>query len=142
MQVIPHLSYEGRCDEAIEFYRSALGAEVSELMRYKDLPESEMQEGCGPQLPPGSGQKVMHATLKIGEAMVMATDGLCTGKPRFEGVSLSLTAANPAEADRLFNALAEGGQVQMPMDETFFAKRFGMVADRFGVLWKIIVLPS
>jgi len=143
MHAIPYLYFDGRCDEALEFYRSALGAEVSEIMRFKDMPESEQQheEGCGPELPPGSGEKVMHCSFRIGETMLMASDGLCGGKPRFEGISLSLNVADAAEADRLFAVLSDGGQVQMPLGETFFAKRFGMVADRFGVSWMIIALP-
>jgi len=140
MQVTPYLSFEGRCEEALEFYRSALGAEVVDVSRYKDFPAA--MEGCGDRLPPGSEAKVMHSSLKIGETLLMATDGLCSGKPKFEGISLSVKADDAAEADRLFNALADGGQVQMPLGETFFSPRFGMVADRFGVSWMVIVLPE
>jgi len=140
MQATPYLYFEGRCEEALEFYRSALGAEVTQVSRYNDFPEA--MEGCGDRLPPGSERKVMHASFKLGETMMMASDGLCSGKPKFEGVSLSLNAADEAEADRLFNVLADGGQVQMPMGETFFAKRFGMVADRFGVSWMVIALAE
>ncbi|MFO1463255.1 MAG: VOC family protein [bacterium] len=128
----PYLFFDGRCEEAIEFYRKALGAEVEMLMRYKENPDPSRN-------PPGSAEKIMHASLRIGSSRVMASDGNCTGKPSFQGFSLSVSAANEAEADRLFAALAEGGQVQMPLAKTFFSPRFGMVADRFGVLWMVIV---
>jgi PhnB protein len=134
MQVQPYLNFEGRCEEALEFYRRALGAEVTELMRWKDHPNPE------PGMPPpGAENKVMHASFRIGDSVVMASDGRCQGGSRFEGFSLILTAANEAEADRLAAALADGGAVQMPLAKTFFARRFGMVADRFGVSWMIYV---
>lgn len=136
--VQPYLFFEGRCEEAIEFYRGALGAEVIMLMRFKDNPEPPQPGMC----PPASGEKIMHATLRIGENMVMASDGRCTGRPAFQGFSLSLTVRTEAEAERLFTALADGGQVQMPLAKTFFSSRFGMVADRFGVLWMVLVAPA
>jgi PhnB protein len=132
MQVQPYLFFEGRCEEAVEFYRRALGAEVEMLMRFKDSPEPTMA-------PPGAGDKVMHMSLRIGETTVLASDGRCQGQPGFQGFSLSLTVPNEAEAERLFAALADGGQVQMPLTKTFFSPRFGMVADRFGVSWMVIV---
>jgi PhnB protein len=135
MQVQPYLFFDGRCEEAIEFYRRALGAEVTMLMRFKDSPEPP-QPGM---VPPGSENKVMHASFRIGEATVMASDGMCHGKPRFQGFSLSLIVPDEAEADRLFAALSDGGQVQMPLGKTFFSPRFGMVADRFGVSWMVVV---
>ena len=135
MQVQSYLFFDGRCEEAIEFYRRALGAKVEMLMRFKDSPEP-CPEGM---VPPGSESKVMHSSFRIGDTMVMASDGRCQGKPSFQGFSLSVSAANEAEADRLFAALGEGGQVQMPMSKTFFSPRFGMVADRFGVSWMVIV---
>lgn len=137
MRVEPYLFFDGRCDEAIEFYRHVLGAEVTMLMRYKESPEPS-QPGM---IPPGSENKVMHSNLRIGETMVMASDGRCSGKPSFQGFSLSVTAPNETEAERMFAALAGGGQVQMPLAKTFFSPRFGMVADRFGVSWMIIVTP-
>jgi PhnB protein len=133
--VEPYLFFEGRCEEAIEFYRRALGAEVNMLMRFKDSPEPPQPGMC----PPGSDNKVMHANLRIGGNTVMASDGRCAGKPNFQGFSLSLSVSTEAEAERLFAALADGGQVQMPLARTFFSPRFGMVADRFGVLWMVIV---
>jgi PhnB protein len=137
MQVQPYLFFDGRCEEAIEFYKKTLGAKVEMLMRFKDSPEPP-QPGMHP---PGSENKIMHATLRIGETTVMASDGHCLGKPSFQGFSLSVTAANDAEAERLFAALGDGGQVQMPLTKTFFSSRFGMVADRLGVSWMIIVMP-
>jgi len=135
MQVQPYLFFDGRCEEAIEFYRKELGAEVTMLMRYKDSPEPQ-QPGM---IPPGAEEKVMHANLRIGESELMASDGHCQGQPSFQGFALSLTARDDAEAERLFAALADGGQVQMPMSKTFFSSRFGMAADRFGVSWMVIV---
>jgi PhnB protein len=135
MQVQPYLFYDGRCEEAIEFYRKALGAEVEMLMRFKDSPEPHPPG----MVPPGAESKVMHASFRIGDTVVMASDGHCAGQTKFHGFSLSIAVANEAEADRVFNALSEGGQVQMPLSKTFFSPRFGMVADRFGVGWMVIV---
>jgi len=135
MKVEPYLFFNGRCEEAIQFYQKALGARVEMLMRFKDSPEPQ-QPGM---IPPGSENKVMHASVRIGDSLIMASDGQCAGQAKFQGVSLSLSAPSEAEADRIFAALAEGGQVQMPMTKTFFSPRFGMVADRFGVSWMIIV---
>ncbi len=137
MQIQPYLFFDGRCEEAIEFYRGALGAEVTMLMRFRDSPEPQDDS----MLPPGAADKVMHASLRIGDATVLASDGRCQGRPSFEGFSLSLTGPDEAEAERLFAALGEGGRVQMPLGKTFFSPRFGMVADRFGVSWMIYVAP-
>jgi PhnB protein len=135
MKVQPYLFFEGRCEEAVEFYRGALGAEVTALMRFKDSPDP-LPPGM---VPPGSEDKVMHASFRVGDATVMASDGRCGGQPNFGGVSLSLAVPDEATADRFFAALADGGQVRMPLGKTFFAPRFGMVADRFGVSWMVIV---
>jgi len=135
MQIQPYLFFDGRCEEAIEFYRKALGAELQMLMRFKDSPEPP---SAGMQAP-GSENKVMHATFRVGETTVMASDGRNTGHPTFQGFSLSLDALDAAEGERLFKALADGGQIQMPLTKTFFSPLFGMVADRFGVSWMIIV---
>ena len=139
MIVQSYLMFNGRCEEAIEFYRKALGAQVTMMMRFKENPDS-MAEGCagGPAPDPNS---IMHASFKVGDTELMASDGMGGGKPEFKGISLSLTAPSDAEAKRLFNALADGGKVEMPMDKTFFASSFGMVADRFGVSWMVIVMP-
>jgi PhnB protein len=137
MQVQPYLFFDGRCEEAVEFYRRALGAEVTMLMRFKDSPEPH-EPGM---VPPGAGDKVMHASFRIGETTVLASDGRCEGRPSFQGFSLSLTVPDEPDAERLFAALADGGQVQMPLTKTFFASCFGMVADRFGVSWMVYVAP-
>jgi len=140
MQVQPYLSFEGRAEEAIEFYKRVLGAEITAMMRYKDMP------GTPPpgMVPPGSENKVMHAALKIGDATVMASDGRVSGKSSFQGISLSLTVKGDAEAEKVFKALSEGGQVQMPIAKSFFASRFGMVTDKFGVSWMVVTegMPS
>ncbi len=132
MEVQPYLFFEGRAEEAIEFYKKVLGAEVTGLMRMKEAPEG------GPPLPPGSENKVMHAALKIGDSVVMASDGMVSGKPNFAGISLTISAKDTAEAERVFKALGEGGKVQMPLTKTFFAEKFGSVADKFGVSWMVV----
>ena len=135
MQVQSYLFFDGRCEEAIEFYKKTLGAKVEMLMRFKDSPEPA-QPGM---VPPGAENKVMHSSFRIGDTVVMASDGRCLGKPSFQGFSLSITVPNEAEAKRVFAALGDGGQVQMPLAKTFFSPQFGMVADRFGVGWMVIV---
>jgi len=130
--VHPYLCFEGRCDEALEFYRKELGAKVSMLMRFKDSPD---QAAC----PASGGDKVMHATFTIGDSTLQASDGRCSGKLNFQGISLSLSVADVAEAERLFAALSNGGTVQMPFSKTFFSPGFGMVADQFGVSWMVYV---
>jgi PhnB protein len=132
MQVQPYLFFDGRCDEEIEFYKKTLGAEVGMLMRWKDAPDKSMCTAA-------NADKVMHSSLKIGDTRVMASDGRNTGNPKFDGFALSLNAKDEADADRMFNALSNGGQVIMPMSKTFFSPRFGMTADKFGVNWMIIV---
>ena len=132
MQIQPYLFFDGRCEEAIDFYSRTLGAEVTMLMRFKESPDQSM-------VTPESKDKVMHASLRIGDATVLASDGRCMGNPSFQGFALSFTAANEAEAKRLFAALGEGGQVQMPLAKTFFSPSFGMVADQFGVGWMVYV---
>jgi PhnB protein len=131
MNIQPYLFFEGRCAEALEFYRRALGAEVTALMRGKDSPD--------PMAPPDSEDNIIHAMLRVGETTLLMSDGRGQGRPSFQGFSLSLTAPSEPDADRLFAALAEGGQVQLPLMKTFFSPRWGMVADRFGVSWMIYV---
>ena len=135
MLIQPYLFFDGRCEEALAFYRSALGAEVTMLMRYKESPEPLPSGMCAPN----SDEKVMHSEFTIGDSKLMASDGYGGGKPEFKGFSLSLDARDDADAKRLFDALAEGGTVQMPLGKTFFASSFGMVADRFGMAWMVIV---
>lgn len=130
--VQPYLVFNGHCEEAIEFYRQAIGAEVSMLLRFKDAPDPGMCQ-------PGNEQKVMHASLKVGASMFFASDGQCEKNSSFSGFSLSLGAPDEAAAKSYFNALAAGGQINMPLTKTFFSPCFGMVADRFGVSWMVIV---
>jgi PhnB protein len=132
MQVQPYLDFNGRCDEALEFYKNAIGAKIGMLMRWKDSPDKTM---CTPQ----NADKVMHSRFQVGDTTVMASDGRNTGKPNFHGIMLSISADTEAAADALFSGLAAGGQVQMPLGKTFFSARFGMVADKFGVGWMIFV---
>jgi PhnB protein len=135
MHVQPYLFFDGRCEQALDFYQKTLGAKVEAVIRYKENPEPKHN-------PPNSDDKVMHACFRIGDTQIMASDGNCAGKPTFQGFSLTINANDTAEANQRFNALAEGGQVQMPLGETFFAKSFGMVADRFGVGWMVIAGPK
>lgn len=135
MDVIAYLFFEGRTEEALDFYQRALGAKVEAIHRYKDSPEPG-------HAPAGAENKVMHATFTIGDTTVMASDGNCQGKPDFRGVSLSLNVGTEAEAERLFAALSDGGQVQLPLTKTFFSPGFGMVNDRFGVHWMVHVRPK
>jgi PhnB protein len=136
MTIEPYLFFNGRCQEAIEFYKNALGAEVLMLMRYKESPEPPPPG----MVPAGWDNKVMHTTLRVGNANVMASDG-CSEGLNFQGFSLSLAVANEAEAKRVFEALSDGGQVRMPLTKTFWSPCFGMVADRFGVGWMVTVAP-
>ncbi|MDH6169340.1 PhnB protein [Variovorax boronicumulans] len=140
MKVQSYLFFEGRCDEAIAFYKKAVGAEVVQLMRYSDAPahaSMEKGEGCAGAMP--SPDKVMHALVRIGETELMFSDGHCSGQAEFKGIMLSLTVANDADARRCFDALADGGQVMQPLIPTFFTSSFGMLADRFGVGWLLVV---
>ena len=134
MKIEPYLFFDGRAEEAIEFYKKAVGAKVTALMRFKDNPDNAQCPG-----PAGSENKIMHANVQIGESVVMISDGQCQGKMKFDGFSLSLSASNPDEANKLFKAISEGGQVMMPMAKTFFSPAFGMAQDSFGVTWMVIV---
>jgi PhnB protein len=134
MRVEPYLNFNGRCAEALEFYKRALDAKVTMLMHFKDCPDP--QPGM---IPPGTEDKVMHASMLIGQTRVMASDGRCSGHTDFNGINLSLSVDSEAEADKTFNALADGGKVTMPLTKTFYSPRFGMVTDRFGVSWMVIV---
>ena len=136
MAIEPYLFFNGRCEEAIEFYKKALGAEVSMLMRYKESPEPAPPG----MVPPGWDNKIMHSLLRVGNANIMASDG-CSEGLNFQGFSLSVALANETEAKRVFDALSVGGQVRMPLTKTFWSPCFGMIADRFGVGWMVTVAP-
>jgi PhnB protein len=133
MEVQPYLFFEGRCEEALEFYKKALGATVSMMVRFKDSPDPANCGGAGPE-------NIMHATFHIGESTLMASDGRCSGKQAHEGFALSLTPATVPDAERLFAALSDGGKIQMPLTKTFWSPMFGMCADRFGISWMISVM--
>ena len=133
MKIDPYLFFEGRCEEAIEFYKKALGATVEFLMRNSESPEPAPPG----MLPPGSANKIMHASVHIGGALVMMSDGMCSGQSSFKGFSLSLDCPDADAAREAFAALADGGQVTVPMAKTFWAPLFGMVTDRFGVGWMV-----
>jgi PhnB protein len=134
MDVVSYLFFEGRTEEALNFYQKALGAEVEAIHRYKDSPDPA-------GMPPGAENKVMHVTFASGDTTIMASDGYCNGNLSFQGISLSLNVKTEAEAERYFAALSDGGEVRVPLTKTFFSPRFGMVADRFGVSWMVHVRP-
>lgn len=142
MTVQPYVSFEGRAEEAAKFYEKAIDAKIEALMRFKDAPpmEGAPPEGCqpGPAMTP---EKVMHMSLKVGDTIVMGTDGMCSGRAAFQGISLALSCKTEAEANKRFAALGEGGEVQMPLAKTFFSPAFGMVADKFGVNWMVVTTP-
>lgn len=131
MHVLSYLMFNGRCEEALEFYKQAIGAEIKAMMRFSDNPEPGHCEA-------GQENKIMHADFSIGDTSLMASDGMCTGSTNFDGINLVIAVNDVEEANKTFNALADGGQVQMPLGETFFAESFGMVQDKFGVTWMII----
>ena len=135
MPIQPYLMFNGRCEEAIGFYKKALGAQPQMVLRFKEAPDQSM-------MAPGNGDKIMHAALNIGDGVILMSDGMCTGQQAFEGFSLSFTVKDEAEATRTFDALADGGQVRMPLGKTFFSPRFGAVADKFGVGWLVYVEPK
>jgi PhnB protein len=135
VHVQPYLGFNGRCEEAVRFYQAAVGAEVQMLMRHRDSPEPAPPG----MLAPGSEDKILHVSLKIGDSVVMATDGRCSGTTSFEGFSLSLQVSTADAAERAFDRLADGGKISMPLAKTFFSPRFGMLVDRFGVSWMVMV---
>ena len=138
MQLQPYLFFDGRCEEAVDFYRNALDADVKMLMRFKDSPDPVDREKC----PGATPDKIMHAHLEIGGAVLMASDGRSMGQPSFQGFSLSLSVPDLGQAEKFMKALTQGGQVQMPLQKTFWSEGFGMVQDRFGVGWMINVVPA
>jgi PhnB protein len=138
MSLSPYLIFNGRCEEAIEYYRKTLGAEVIAKMRFSDSPEPHPPG----MIPPGAEKNIMHAELRIGDASLMCSDGCPTDKPAvFQGFSIALSLQEVAKAQKLFNTLAADGQVRMPFNKTFFSPGFGMVVDRFGVSWMLLTCP-
>jgi PhnB protein len=136
MTIHPYLFFEGRAEEALEFYVKALGARIEMLMRNQDAPDKSPPG----MLPADSGEKVMHASFRVGDTEVMLSDGMCSGEPQFKGFSLSITAPDEAAARRMFEALAAGGKVKMPLGKTFWSPCFGMLTDKFGVGWMVDVV--
>jgi PhnB protein len=132
----PYLFFNGRCEEAVKFYQKALGAELQMTMRYKESPEPPPPG----MTPPNWGDKIMHASMKIGSTVVMASDGFGEGT-KFEGFSLSISVNTESEAKKIFTALGEGGQVKMPLTKTFWSPCFGMLEDKFGIGWMVSVNP-
>jgi PhnB protein len=132
MQVEPYLNFDGRCEEALDFYKNAVGATIKMLMRFEESPDQSM-------ITSGSENKVMHAAVQLGDSLVLMSDGRCTGKANFNRIALAISTKTEAEADKVFNGLANGGQVQMPLTKTFFSSKFGMLADKFGVGWMVLV---
>lgn len=130
----PYLFFNGRCEEALEFYRSTLGAEIIMLLRFNEAPDAP-PEGM---TPPDWEEKIMHSSFRIGESILMASDG-CSETSGFQGFSLSLTLPDPEEARRVFIALSEGGSVEMPLGETFWSPCYGMLTDRFGLGWMVSI---
>ncbi|MCK0195545.1 VOC family protein [Ancylobacter sp. 6x-1] len=138
----PYLYFDGRCDEAIAFYGAAIGARVEGLMRFRDAPPPSGDAGCpAPQGARPDPDKVMHAELRIGASTLLVSDGFCGGAARFEGFALALTARDAPEVEQRCTALAEGGRVMLAPHQTFFAERFAMLSDRFGVSWTIWCPP-
>ncbi|GIZ50502.1 VOC family protein [Noviherbaspirillum aridicola] len=135
MQVQAYLFFHGRCEEALTFYRESLGAEVPVMMRFRDCPDP-LPPGM---IPDGFDEKIMHAEFRIGDSIVMASDGCTAQAPSFQGFALSISAPDETQARRLFDKLADGGQVQMPLGKTFFSPCFGSVADRYGMNWMVVV---
>ena len=131
MKVQPYVFFDGKCEEALEFYQRAIGAKVNMLMRFGEAPDQS-------QIKPESKNKVMHAQFKIGDTTVLISDGRNQGNPKFDGFALTIQCKDAAETETYFKALSDGGQVEMPLDKTFFAKSFGMLKDRFGVHWMVI----
>ena len=133
MKVESLITFGGRCEEALEFYKKSVGAEVTALMRWKESPDAAMKG------PPGYGEKIMHANFRIGETQLMAEDGLGDKAAEFKGMTLAIEAADDAEAKRVFTALGEGGKVTMALMKTFWTSSFGMLTDKFGVPWVVNV---
>jgi PhnB protein len=132
MNVQPYLFFDGKCVEALEFYKKAIAADVKTVLRWKDSPDPSM---CTP----ANADKVMHAHFNVGDTAILASDGHNNGAPKFEGFALTITTKSEAEADKLFGALSDGGNVTLAMTKTFFSPHFGMLADKFGVHWMIMV---
>lgn len=140
MQAQPYLYFEGRAEEAMNFYKQTIGAQIEFMMRMKEAPEQPQDDSCQGATAADNGDKILHANIRVGDTQVMVSDGMCTGKPEFKGFSLTLTTQDDAEAAAKFAALGAGGTVLQPLMPTFFATSFGMLHDKFGVMW-IVIAP-
>ena len=136
MKVQAYISFGGRCEEALEFYKKSVGAEVTSLMRWKESPDAAMKP------PPGFEEKIMNTAFRIGETQLMADDGMSSRQTEIKGMSLVIEVADDAEAKRVFTALGEGGTVTMPLMKTFWTSSFGVLNDKFGVPWMVNVQDS
>ena len=134
VNIQPYMFFSGRCEEAIEFYKKAIGAEVEMIMHFNESPEPTPPE----MLQAGFETKVMHASFRVGNATILCSDG-CDDKAKFDGFSLALHVPTEADADRAFAALSDAGEVRMPLAKTFWSPRFGMVKDKFGIGWMVMV---
>ena len=135
MEIQPYLFFEGRCEEALEFYKTHLGAKITMLMRFKEAPDPSM-------ISPGSENKIMHASFTVGPSTVSASDGKCSGTTKMDGFALTLYVATSADAQRLFTILSQNGEVTMPLAKTFYSPSFGMLKDQFGLHWMVMVPPA
>ena len=136
MKVQAYISFGGRCEEALEFYKKSIAAEVTSLMRWKDSPDVVMKS------PPGYEEKIMNAAFRIGETQLMADDGMGEKEVEFKGMTLAIEVTDDAEAKRVFTALGEGGKVTMPLMKTFWTSSFGMLTDKYGVPWMVNVAAA
>lgn len=134
MFVQPYLFFNGRCEEALKFYGQVLGAEVTMMMRFGESPDPQTKANMAP----GTEDKIMHANVRIRDTQIMVSDGRCAGTSQFYGFALTLNAKDAADAEKLYTTLGEGGTPHAPLTETFFADKFGMMTDKFGVLWMIL----
>lgn len=140
MQVQTYLFFNGRCEEALGFYREKLGAEMISMTRFKDMPQDESappSENC-PGPTSELAEKIMHAEFRLGDVTLFASDGMEQSDPKFEGFSITMSVAKDDEAKRFFDLLAEEGAIIMPLTPMFFASLFGIVTDKFGVSWMIL----
>jgi PhnB protein len=130
MQLNPYLTFNGQCEAAFKFYEKVLGGKIEAMMPHEGSPMEQ-------HVPPEWRRKIMHALLRVGESVLMGSDAPPDRHEQMKGFSVTLGINDPQEAERLFHALSENGAVQMPIQKTFWAARFGMLVDQFGTPWMI-----
>jgi PhnB protein len=130
MQMNPYLTFDGQCEEAFKLYEKVLGGKIVAMMSHEGTPAAE-------HVSPEWRSKIMHARLVVGDKVLMGSDAPPDRRHPMEGFSVTLGIDKPEEAERIFNALAQGGEVRMALEKTFWAERFGMLVDRFGTPWMI-----